>query len=101
MENSEFRSLERGSRVRAEPEDKPTPVSNGNEVEPAPSAPAPTSAPAETQPEIQESQELQEGQGTAIVTGAISIILGLAYIAITVALDSRGELLPPPPAAFQ
>lgn len=43
---------------------------------------------------------LKPGQGTAIVTGAISIILGLAYIAITVALDSRGELQPPPPEAF-
>jgi hypothetical protein len=43
---------------------------------------------------------LKPGQGTAIVTGAISVILGLAYIAITVALDSRGTLLPPPPEAF-
>jgi len=39
-------------------------------------------------------------QTTAIVTGAISILLGAAYIALVVALDSRGEILPPPPEAF-
>lgn len=50
--------------------------------------------------ESQSGGGLKPGQGTAIVTGVISIVLGLAYIAITVALDSRGELLPPPPEAF-
>lgn len=51
-------------------------------------------------PDEKKSGGLQPGQGTAIVTGAISLILGIAYIALSVALDSRGELLPPPPEAF-
>ena len=44
---------------------------------------------------------LKPGQATAIWTGAVSLILGIGYIALTIALDSRGELLPPPPEAFQ
>jgi hypothetical protein len=50
--------------------------------------------------EVERSTGLKPGQGTAIVTGAISVILGVAYIALTILLDSRGELLPPPPEAF-
>lgn len=70
-----------------------------------PEAPKPETAaePAAEQPadsDKPESGGLQPGQGTAIVTGAISLILGIAYIVLTVLLDSRGELLPPPPEAF-
>lgn len=44
---------------------------------------------------------LVKGQGTAIVTGAISIIFGVAYLALVAFMDSRGgEMLPPPPEAF-
>ncbi|GLC44136.1 hypothetical protein PLESTB_000925400 [Pleodorina starrii] len=44
---------------------------------------------------------LQKGQGTAIVTGAISAILGIGYLALVWLLDSRGgQLQPPPPEAF-
>ena len=82
--------------MRAEPEKKPSADPNlGSQATPTPTTPS--APPSE---EVQ-SSGLKDGQGTAIVTGAISIILGLAYIAITVALDSRGELLPPPPEAFQ
>jgi hypothetical protein len=62
--------------------------------------------PAEPAPALDEEDDrpgLKPGQGTAIVTGAISLILGIAYIAITIALDSRGgggSLQPPPPEAF-
>jgi hypothetical protein len=68
-----------------------------------PSGDVPIAAPEGTSDlHAAQSQGLQSGQSTAIVTGAISVFLGLAYIAITVALDSRGgELLPPPPEAFQ
>ena len=42
-----------------------------------------------------------KGQGTAIVTGAISIIFGIAYLVLVSLLDVRGgELQPPPPEAF-
>lgn len=48
------------------------------------------------------SKGLQPGQATAIWTGAVSLLLGVAYLALTVALDSRGgSLQPPPPEAFQ
>ena len=55
-----------------------------------------TSAPAEEET----PRGVSGPQTTAIVTGAISILLGAAYIALVVALDSRGEILPPPPEAF-
>ncbi|KAL6757688.1 hypothetical protein V8C86DRAFT_1809506 [Haematococcus lacustris] len=44
---------------------------------------------------------LQSGQGTAILTGGISILFGVAYLALVFFMDSRGgEMLPPPPEAF-
>jgi hypothetical protein len=44
---------------------------------------------------------LAKGQGTAIVTGAISVIFGLAYLALVYVMDMRGgEMQPPPPEAF-
>jgi hypothetical protein len=55
-----------------------------------PDAPAAPSAPL-----------LAKGQGTAIVTGAISVIFGVAYLLLVQFMDMRGgELLPPPPEAF-
>jgi len=48
-----------------------------------------------------EKEDLIKGQGTAIVTGAISIIFGVAYLVLVSLLDVRGgELQPPPPEAF-
>ena len=44
---------------------------------------------------------LAKSQSTAIITGAISIIFGIAYLALVQFMDLRGgELLPPPPEAF-
>ncbi|KAL4545877.1 hypothetical protein Ndes2526B_g05007 [Nannochloris sp. 'desiccata'] len=44
---------------------------------------------------------IARGQTTAILTGAISIIFGVAYLALVQFMDMRGgELLPPPPEAF-
>jgi hypothetical protein len=44
---------------------------------------------------------LAKGQGTAIVTGAISVIFGVAYLALVYVMDMRGgEMQPPPPEAF-
>ena len=41
------------------------------------------------------------GQGTAMWTGAVSVIFGVAYLALVYMMDSRGgELLPPPPEAY-
>jgi hypothetical protein len=34
------------------------------------------------------------------VTGAISVLIGVLYLALIVVLDSRGPLQPPPPEAL-
>ena len=48
-----------------------------------------------------EQREIEKGQRTAVLTGAISIFLGVAWLAIVFLLDSRGNTLePPPPEAF-
>lgn len=55
----------------------------------------PAAAPAPSAP------LLEKGQGTAIVTGAISVIFGIAYLALVYVMDMRGgEMLPPPPEAY-
>ena len=36
----------------------------------------------------------------AIVACLFSVIIGGIYLAITIILDSRGPILPPPPEAF-
>lgn len=37
----------------------------------------------------------------AVVTGGISIVFGLAYLALVYLMDSRGgQMQPPPPEAF-
>jgi len=40
------------------------------------------------------------GRWVAIVTGAISVLIGILYLAMIVVLDSRGPLQPPPPEAM-
>lgn len=79
-------------RAEGENESKPDAPKQEKPAEAAVEAPAASEQPT--------SGGLQPGQGTAIVTGAISLILGIGYILLTVLLDSRGELLPPPPEAF-
>lgn len=70
---------------------------------PAPAAPksaAPAPAPASSSSEAK-APLLREGQGTAIVTGAISAGLGIAYLVLVWVMDQRGgQLQPPPPEAF-
>lgn len=40
------------------------------------------------------------GRWVAIVTGAISIAIAVAYLALITVLDARGPLQPPPPEAL-
>ncbi len=40
------------------------------------------------------------GRWVAILTGALSILIGLAYLALVTVLDRPGPLLPPPPEAL-
>lgn len=52
-------------------------------------------------PMNEQKSGLAKGQGTAIVTGVISIVFGIAYLALVQVMDMRGgELQPPPPEAF-
>nr|ABK22574.1 unknown [Picea sitchensis] len=45
--------------------------------------------------------KIKKGQITAILTGAITIILGVGYLVLVQLLDTRGVVLqPPPPEAF-
>jgi hypothetical protein len=46
------------------------------------------------------SEPPQRGRWVAIITGAISIAIAVAYLALITVLDSRGPLLPPPPEAL-
>ncbi len=36
----------------------------------------------------------------ALVTGGISILIGIIYLLLIFVLDARGPMLPPPPEAF-
>ena len=40
------------------------------------------------------------GRWVAILTGALSILIGVAYQVLITVLDSRGPLQPPPPEAL-
>ncbi|PSB38652.1 hypothetical protein C7B81_03585 [Aphanothece cf. minutissima CCALA 015] len=42
----------------------------------------------------------RRGRWVAILTGALSILIGVAYLVLITVLDSRGPLLPPPPEAL-
>ena len=36
----------------------------------------------------------------AIITGAVSVAIGILYLALITVLDARGPMLPPPPEAL-
>lgn len=42
----------------------------------------------------------RRGRLVAIVTGTISILVGVLYLGLILVLDSRGPLQPPPPEAL-
>ena len=42
----------------------------------------------------------RRGKWVAILTGALSILIGVAYLVLITVLDSRGPLQPPPPEAL-
>ncbi len=39
---------------------------------------------------------MNQGKLVAIITGAISILLAVAYLILVLLLDSRGEMIPAP-----
>ena len=76
-------------------------VSDATSQESASSASSASTTPSGSRLQTPEKEGFVKGQGTAIVTGAISIIFGVAYLALVSLLDVRGgELQPPPPEAF-
>jgi hypothetical protein len=40
------------------------------------------------------------GRWVAIITGVLSILIGMLYLILVSVMDRRGPLLPPPPEAF-
>ena len=42
----------------------------------------------------------KRGRWVAIVTGAMSVLIGVLYLGLITVLDSRGPMRPPPPAAL-
>lgn len=51
-------------------------------------------------PSPPDPQPPARGRWVAIVTGAISVLVGVLYLAMIVVLDSRGPMQPPPPEAL-
>lgn len=80
--------------ARAEPPSAPPAA----EAE-APPKQAPVELPVTPVEEADEAPGLKPGQGTAIVTGAVSLILGGGYLYLASILNNR-EMLPPPPEAL-
>lgn len=88
---------------RAEPGDAPatTTTTTPASGEQQPAAPQQTAQQQDASKASSTAPLLAPGQGTAIVTGAISIIFGIGYLVLVSLLDMRGgELQPPPPEAF-
>lgn len=42
----------------------------------------------------------RRGRWVAIITGALSIVIGVLYLGLITVLDSRGPMQPPPPEAL-
>ena len=45
-------------------------------------------------------EERGRSRWIAIITGAISVAIGVLYLAMITVLDARGPMLPPPPEAL-
>ena len=46
------------------------------------------------------SSPQSSGRWVAVLTGTISILIGMLYLILITFLDSRGPMLPPPSEAF-
>ncbi len=63
------------------------------------SSPVVVTPPAATETAAAPS-ERQKGQGLALVTGGISLLISFAYFALVFVMDTGGRGLPPPPEAL-
>eukprot|EP00192_Tetraselmis_astigmatica_P016712 CAMPEP_0117668194 /NCGR_PEP_ID=MMETSP0804-20121206/11404_1 /TAXON_ID=1074897 /ORGANISM="Tetraselmis astigmatica, Strain CCMP880" /LENGTH=82 /DNA_ID=CAMNT_0005476039 /DNA_START=260 /DNA_END=508 /DNA_ORIENTATION=+ len=71
----------------------------GESDPPPPEKPEEPASKTPAEPEAEVDPEVAAAQRTAIVTGAISIFVAVAYLALAQFLGNR-ELLPPPPEAM-
>ena len=62
--------------------------------------PSPQPAPEKEPVPVQPAGPNPRGRWVAIVTGALSVLIGVLYLVLITVLDSRGPLLPPPPEAL-
>ncbi|KAH7445520.1 hypothetical protein KP509_01G012800 [Ceratopteris richardii] len=70
-------------------------------IETTPKSPAPKEEKSVSDKKAEAREAVQKGQRTAVVTGAIAVILGVAYLVLVQLLDTRGvNLVPPPPEAY-
>ncbi|CAM6098951.1 unnamed protein product [Calypogeia fissa] len=75
--------------------------STGSQETPTISSPPPPPSPPAVDKKAAAREEIQKGQTTAIITGVISVLLGVGYLVLVQLLDTRGvNLVPPPPEAF-
>ena len=63
---------------------------------PTPVSPSPAPAPSQAPPKPAD----RRGRWVAILTGALSILIGLVYLVLITVLDARGPMQPPPPEAL-
>jgi hypothetical protein len=99
-------SSRRGSwAVRSSPEDGAPSVATRADTPAAAEtsadqAPAPATTPSAAS-EPANGPAIIQGSKTALATGIISVVIGVAYLALVAFLDMRGgEMLPPPPEAY-
>ena len=72
-------------------------MSGPTPAQPDPATPtsvSPTPTPAPPKPAD------RRGRWVAILTGALSILIGLVYLVLITVLDARGPMQPPPPEAL-
>ena len=70
-------------------------MSSPNQPQPDRANPTPVSpSPAPPKPAD------RRGRWVAILTGALSILIGLVYLVLITVLDARGPMQPPPPEAL-
>lgn len=60
----------------------------------------PAQKPSLTTPAAAPGRNDQRGRWVAILTGALSVLIGVLYLILITVLDQRGPLLPPPPEAL-
>lgn len=63
-------------------------------------SPEPAETPPLSRPVSTPRRNDQRGRWVAILTGAISVLIGVLYLLLITVLDQRGPLLPPPPEAL-